>query len=62
MVLTIYEGFDNSYIMVGGRSKEFMDRYGSTYRVSKDNFYKALAEISEWANNELGEECLFEID
>ena len=62
MIITIYEGYDNSYIMLGSKDEEFRKAYGQIVKVPASLFYRNLAEISSWCNNELGEECLFEID
>lgn len=62
MIITIYEGYDKSYIMLGSKNKEFHKAYGSMVRVSTSGIYPVLADITRWCNNELGEECLFEVD
>ena len=62
MVITIYEGYDKSYVILGSKNEEFHKAYGSLVRVSTNGIYTALAEIATWCNNELGEECLFEVD
>ena len=62
MIITIYEGYDNSYIMLGSKNKEFRKAYGEVVKIPNSLIYKNLAEISSWVNNELDEECLFEVD
>ena len=62
MTITIYEGYDKSYIMLGSKDKRFAEAWGSVFRVPASNIYKDLASVASWANNELGEECLFEVD
>jgi hypothetical protein len=62
MVITIYEGYDKSYILLGAKDERFTRTWGSTLRIPTDNIYKELGEIASWVNNELGEACLFEID
>lgn len=62
MTVTIYEGYDKSYIMLGSKDERFARTWGSVYKVPVSNLYKDLENVERWANNELGEECLFEID
>lgn len=63
MTITIYEGYyDDSYVLVGSKDERFRVAWGNTMRIPTSLLYKNLAEISFWVNNELGEECLFEID
>ena len=61
MTITLYEGHDNSYIMLGCKDERFNRRYG-LLRVPTASAYKDLAEVASWCNNDLGEECLFEVD
>lgn len=62
MIITIYEGYDKTYIMLGAKDKRFSQAWGSVYKVPVSNIYKDLAQVASWVNNELGEECLFEMD
>lgn len=62
MIITIYEGFDKSYIMLGSKNEEFHKAWGSTIKIPVSAIYRDLAQITYWCNNELSEECLFEID
>ena len=62
MTITIYEGYDNSYITLGCKDERFNRRYGGFLRVPTTSAYKDLAEVASWCNNDLGEECLFEVD
>lgn len=62
MIITIYEGYDKSEILVGSKDERFRKAWGNVCKVNAKNTYSALAELSAWVNNELGEECLFEID
>lgn len=62
MTVTIYEGYDKSYIMLGSKDKRFAEAWGSVFKVPVSNLYKDLESVTAWANNKLGEECLFEID
>lgn len=63
MIITICAGRDNSYVVLKNKRLEFVNAYnGDSVKVSSIYFYKALAEISEWCNNELNEPCMFEVD
>lgn len=62
MTLKIYEGFDKSYVNILSRDERFIKAWGTIYRAYTNNLYKDLANLSEWCNNDLGEECLFEVD
>ena len=62
MTITIYEGYDKSYIMLGSKDERFAKAWGSVYKMPVSNLYKDLQSVASWCNNELGEECLFEVD
>lgn len=62
MTVTIYEGHDKTYIMLGSKDERFREAWGSVYKVPVSNLYKDLAQVAYWANNKLGEELLFEVD
>ena len=62
MIVTIYEGYDKGYILLGSKDERFHRAYGSVVRVSTSNLYIALSEIASWCNNEIGEEFLLEVD
>ena len=61
MTITIYEGYDKNYVMLGSKNPEFINTWGNTYKVPTTSIYKDMQNIANWVNNELGEECLFEI-
>lgn len=62
MTITIYQGYDNSYIMVGSKDERFAATWGNVVKVPNNQIYNELSNIAAWVNNDLGEECLFEID
>lgn len=62
MTITIYEGYDSSYILLGSKDERFQKEWGQAVRVPVGLIYRNLAEIAAWVNNELEEECLFEVD
>ncbi len=62
MVVTIYEGYDKTYVMLGSKDERFAKAWGSVYKLPVSNLYKDLQAVASWANNELGEELLLEVD
>lgn len=62
MVITIYRGFDDSYVLLGCKDERFHKAWGSVVKIPCSCIYKNFAEIACWCNNDLGEECLFEMD
>lgn len=62
MTITIYAGYDKTYILLGSKDERFGREFGNTVRIPVTNIYKNLCEIASWCNNELDEECLFEVD
>lgn len=62
MIITIYEGYDRSYVMLGSKDERFHKAWGSTVKIPTSNIYRDLAQIAYWCNNEIGEELLLEVD
>ena len=70
MTLTIYRGNDDTYVMVGCNDKRLRDYDFSNYdgyklywvNIDANEAYFQLSHLASWVNNELGEECLFEMD
>ena len=63
MVITIRNGGGaGHWLYLDCKDKRFVERYGGRVFAEGRNFYLASVEISKWVNNELKEECLFEID
>jgi len=64
MVITIYEGYDKSEVILGSRDEEFRKIWVRSHgaKIRTDNLYRELCAVASWVNNDLGEECLFEID
>lgn len=62
MTITIYEGYDKTYVMLGSKDDRFHKAWGNTIKIPVSNIYQGLTQISYWSNNEFGEECLFEVD
>ena len=61
MTVTIFDG-NESGIILTSKDKRFTDAYGDIYAIPSSRVYEGLSGIASWANNELGEECLFEVD
>lgn len=62
MIITIYEGYDKSYVLLGSKDERFRKEWGNVVRIPVLNIRTDLSNITNWCNNELGEECLFEVD
>ena len=62
MVITIYKGYDKTYVMLGSKNEEFHKAFGSIVKIPVSNIYEELAQITAWCTIELDEECLFEVD
>lgn len=61
MVVTMYEGYDKTYVMLGSKDPRFAATWGSVYKVPVSSIYKDLEQVTDWANNTLSEELLIEI-
>ena len=66
MVISIWGGYSNDYVIFGttGFSPEaqmFKQKWGKITVATKD-VYKMICDIADYVNNELGEECLFEVE
>lgn len=62
MTITIYEGINKTYVMLGSKDERFHKAWGSIVKIPTSNIYKELEQVTAWCNNTIGEECLFEID
>ena len=62
MTVTIYDGVTFDYVILKSKHPAFIKKYGEKHEVSTRFIYMGLSDIASWVNNELGEECLFEID
>lgn len=59
MIVTIYEGYTRDYVLLKSQHPEFKREYG---KVKSYELYKDMLAIATWCNNEIGEECLFEVE
>lgn len=55
----IYEGYDNSYVIVVCDNPDYIKRYGRVNNIESEKLYKFMSEVSEWCERELGEDYLF---
>ena len=62
MTITMYRGYTDDYIILTSKHEEFIREYGSKVNVyTNTGMYGVFSEIATWCNNEVGEECLFEM-
>ena len=64
MIITISESYNTSNSLVlSSKDDVFQERWGKRIAVNKSaNIYKVFSDIADWCNNEIGDECLFEVD
>lgn len=63
MIFTIYIGYDTSYVIIKNKSPEFFQKFGGVFdHVGTRYLHQSMQIIADWCNNELGEECLFEVE
>ena len=62
MIVTIHEGNDKAHVVLGSKDKRFAQAWGEVYKCPVSNIYRDLSQITYWCNNELKEECLFEVE
>ena len=60
MIIEIHGG-DRTYVLLSSKDKRFAEAWGELVRIPSTMFYKNLSEIAAWVNNDLEEECLFEV-
>lgn len=62
MTVTIHEGNDKAHVVLGSKDNRFAQVWGDVYKCPVSNIYRDLSQITYWCNNELKEECLFEVE
>lgn len=61
MTITIHEGSNKANVMLTAKHAAFKETFGERIYVRTNDIFKELRRIARWANNIIGEECLFEI-
>ena len=68
MVITITDGYDKNYCWLSITKGDFdcrdawRKKYGGDVRVNTKDLLTVMWEISSWANNEMCEECTFDME
>lgn len=52
---------NNDYVLVGSKDKRFREAWGEVNRCSSGRLIDTMNELTDWCNNTLKEECLFEV-
>lgn len=60
MVVSIVEN-DSRYVYLTSKDKRFEEAWGQVFRSSKTVLFNDMSSVATWCNNELKEECLFEV-
>lgn len=60
MIITIYEGYNKNSYLVKCQNPDFINKFGSK-QIDTTDLFKTMKEISEFVNNVIKDECLFEI-
>lgn len=61
MTISIIE-LDKNYLGIGSKDKRFTEHFGDVLRSSKTGLFDMMENIAVWANNELKEAILFEVE
>ena len=63
MIVTIVNGYlTNKEVYITSKSEDFRRKYGTDIPCTTRNLYTKMVEIAKWCNNEIMEECLFEVE
>lgn len=64
MTITIMEAMwhEPDYLYMTSKDEQFKKTWGDGIRVSRSLLFRNMSDIADWANNVLGEECLFEVE
>lgn len=60
MVITISR--DKNYIYFTSKDRRFHETWGDVFRTDDFILLTNMNEVTNWCNNELHEECLFDVD
>lgn len=61
MIITISEGSNDNYIVLSSNDARFKNEWGTQIECRVNGMYKNLTLITDWANNNYHEACLFEV-
>lgn len=63
MIITITDGYEKGTLLLGCKGDDrFAKAWGEVFRSSNGRLISDMRDIASWCNNELDEECLFEVD
>lgn len=62
MTVNIYEGYDNSYVIVVCDNPDYIKLYGRVNNIESEKLYKFMSEVSGCFEREFDEDCLFKVD
>ena len=64
MTITIMEGMRHQpdYLYMTSKDEQFKKAWGDGLRISRSRLFSYMSDIADWANNALGEACLFEVE
>ena len=61
MTITILEGYNGATVFLTAKHAAFKEAFGEGIHIRTYGIFKELQRIASWVNNDIGEECLFEI-
>ena len=62
MIITVYESIKPDKALIESKNDKFIERYGKMLvEIPAKDLVHEMRMISVWVNNDLKEECLFEI-
>lgn len=62
MLITIKAGYSDSTFILTSKDSRFIREWGTELCCNSAGVYKNLALVANWANNDIKEECLFEVE
>ena len=61
MVVTVATRNDG-YVWLKCKNKRYIEAWGNENRTTKADLFSCMSALTSWANNELNEEMLFEVE
>ena len=62
MVVTIQNSGDYGCVWISSKHHKFNNKWGGSFKIEKRDLFDYMYKISSWANNELNEEMLFDLE